>query len=83
MGRNRATDASEADLVEAAGRGERDALEELLARHFDLVHAICRRVLWRPRHADALEQARLSLELMMQVRSRLLEGYQEIMRMQL
>lgn len=31
----------------------------------------------------ALEQARLSTELMMQVRSRLLEGYQEIMRMQL
>jgi len=31
----------------------------------------------------ALEQARLSFELMMQVRSRLVEGYQEIMRMQL
>jgi len=31
----------------------------------------------------ALEQARLSTELMMQVRGRLLEGYQEIMRMQL
>lgn len=31
----------------------------------------------------ALEQARLSAELMMQVRGRLLEGFQEIMRMQL
>ncbi|HEY9219060.1 MAG TPA: flagellar hook-basal body complex protein FliE [Phenylobacterium sp.] len=31
----------------------------------------------------ALEQARLSVELMMNVRSRLLEGYQELMRMQL
>ena len=31
----------------------------------------------------ALEQARLSFELMMQVRTRLVEGYQEIMRMQL
>ncbi|MDB5438801.1 MAG: hypothetical protein JWM33_1228, partial [Caulobacteraceae bacterium] len=31
----------------------------------------------------ALEQARLSVELMMQVRSRLVEGYQELMRMQL
>lgn len=31
----------------------------------------------------ALEQARLSTELMMQIRSRILEGYQEIMRMQL
>jgi len=31
----------------------------------------------------ALEQARLSLELMMQVRSRLVEGYQELSRMQL
>lgn len=31
----------------------------------------------------ALEQARMSLELAMQVRSRLLEGYREIMNMQL
>jgi flagellar hook-basal body complex protein FliE len=31
----------------------------------------------------ALEHARLSLELAMQVRSRLLEGYREIMNMQL
>jgi len=31
----------------------------------------------------ALEEARLSLELMLQVRARLVEGYQEIMRMQL
>lgn len=31
----------------------------------------------------ALEQARLSFELMLQVRAKLVEGYQEIMRMQL
>jgi flagellar hook-basal body complex protein FliE len=31
----------------------------------------------------ALEQARLSFELMNQVRSRLIEGYQELLRMQL
>ena len=31
----------------------------------------------------ALEQSRLSLQLMLQVRNRLVEGYQEIMRMQL
>jgi flagellar hook-basal body complex protein FliE len=31
----------------------------------------------------ALEQARLSLELMVQVRTRLLEGYQQLMNMQL
>jgi flagellar hook-basal body complex protein FliE len=31
----------------------------------------------------ALEQARLSMELMLQVRSHLVEGYQELMRMQL
>jgi flagellar hook-basal body complex protein FliE len=31
----------------------------------------------------ALEQARLSLELMMQVRARLVEGYQRVMEMQL
>jgi flagellar hook-basal body complex protein FliE len=30
----------------------------------------------------ALEQARLSFQLMMEVRSRLVEGYQELMRMQ-
>jgi flagellar hook-basal body complex protein FliE len=33
--------------------------------------------------AYALEQARLSVELMMQVRTQLVSGYQEIMRMQL
>lgn len=31
----------------------------------------------------ALEQARMSMELMMQVRSRLVEAYQDIMKMQL
>jgi flagellar hook-basal body complex protein FliE len=31
----------------------------------------------------ALEQARMSVELMMQVRTRLLEGYQQLMNMQL
>ena len=31
----------------------------------------------------ALEQAQLSLQLMLQVRNRVVEGYQEIMRMQL
>ena len=31
----------------------------------------------------AIEQARLSLELMMQIRSRLVEGYQQLMNMQL
>ena len=31
----------------------------------------------------ALEQARMSLELMLQVRSRLVEGYQQLMNMQL
>ena len=31
----------------------------------------------------ALEQARLSLEMMMQIRSRLVEGYQQLMNMQL
>jgi flagellar hook-basal body complex protein FliE len=31
----------------------------------------------------ALEQSRLSLEMMLQVRNRLVEGYQDIMRMQL
>ncbi|MDP9464807.1 MAG: RNA polymerase sigma factor [Actinomycetota bacterium] len=58
MGRNRIAQSTEDDLVEAARRGDRVALNELLERNFDLVQTICRRVLWRPYHADALEQAR-------------------------
>ncbi len=58
MGRNRIALWSEDDLVEAARQGDRRALGELLERNFDLVHTVCRRVLWRPYHADALEQAR-------------------------
>jgi RNA polymerase sigma-70 factor, ECF subfamily len=58
VGRQRTVHWAEADLVEAARRGDRSALNELLERHYDLVHAICRRVLWRSHHADALEQAR-------------------------
>ena len=58
MGRQRTVHWSEADLVEAARRGDRPALNELLERNYDLVHAICRRILWRSHHVDALEQAR-------------------------
>ena len=58
VGRSRIALWSEDDLVEAARQGDRAALGELLERNFDLVHTVCRRVLWRPYHADALEQAR-------------------------
>jgi RNA polymerase sigma-70 factor (ECF subfamily) len=55
---SRTAEASDDELARAAAGGDRDALELLLARHFDYVHTVCRRVLWRKDHADALEQAR-------------------------
>jgi RNA polymerase sigma-70 factor (ECF subfamily) len=33
-------------------------MDALLRRHYDYVHTVCRRILWRREHADALEQAR-------------------------
>ena len=51
---------------------------DALARAFVLDDSIApHRVMY------ALEQSHLSLQIMMQVRNRLVEGYQEIMRMQL
>jgi RNA polymerase sigma-70 factor (ECF subfamily) len=58
VGRNRIVLWTDTDLVEAARQGDRVALNELLERNYDLVQTICRRILWRPYHADALEQAR-------------------------
>jgi RNA polymerase sigma-70 factor, ECF subfamily len=49
-------------LVARAQAGNPAAMAELLARHFDYIHAICRRILWNPADAedarqDALMQA--------------------------
>lgn len=53
---------SDAALVAAAGAGDRAALEALLARHLDLVHAVCRRVTGNPDDAlDATQEALLGI----------------------
>jgi RNA polymerase sigma-70 factor, ECF subfamily len=55
-------EASDEALAAAANRGDRDALEVLLARHFDRVHAICRRVTGHPEDAlDATQEALIAL----------------------
>jgi len=53
------TDASDEDLVVAAQRGERDALDALLRRHFDRIHAVCRRIAGTTRDADDAAQEAL------------------------
>jgi RNA polymerase sigma-70 factor (ECF subfamily) len=56
------TDDRDADLARAAARGDRAALDRLLERHVDRVHAICRRVLGHPEDAlDATQEALLSV----------------------
>jgi RNA polymerase sigma-70 factor (ECF subfamily) len=50
---------SDEDLARRAADGERAALETLLARHFDQIHAVCRRVLGHPE--DALDATQESL----------------------
>jgi flagellar hook-basal body complex protein FliE len=61
-------DAANAKLVEADAMVRAFALDDSIP-----VHQV----------TYALEQARLSFELMLQVRNRLLEGYQQLMNMQL
>ena len=46
-------------LVAASQRGDRDALDMLLARHYERVHALCRRMLGN--HQDALDAAQEAL----------------------
>jgi RNA polymerase sigma-70 factor (ECF subfamily) len=56
------SDASDEALAEAANAGDRRALETLLARHVDRVHAICRRVTGHPEDAlDATQEALIAL----------------------
>jgi RNA polymerase sigma-70 factor (ECF subfamily) len=55
-------DASDHALAAAAGAGDRRALEILLARHFDRVHAICRRITGHPEDAlDATQEALMAI----------------------
>jgi RNA polymerase sigma-70 factor (ECF subfamily) len=54
--------ASDEVLAHAAGTGDRRALELLLARHFDRVHAICRRVTGPGEDAlDATQEALIAV----------------------
>ncbi len=53
------TDASDAALVEQARTGDREALEVLLRRHYDRIHAVCRRITGHP--ADAADAAQNTL----------------------
>lgn len=63
MSRHDAPDApGDAELARAAAAGDRRALEALLERHFDLVHAVCRRVTADPDDAlDATQEALLAV----------------------
>jgi RNA polymerase sigma-70 factor (ECF subfamily) len=55
-------DGSDEALAAAANAGDRDALETLLARHVDRVHAICRRVTGHPEDAlDATQEALIAV----------------------
>ena len=54
--------ADDATLVTAAQAGDRSALETLLRRHYDRVHAICRRIAGSSRDADdAAQEAMISI----------------------
>ena len=46
-------------LVEAARRGDTDALDQLLRRHYDAIHAVCRRITGNPADADDATQEAL------------------------
>lgn len=51
-------DRTDSELADAARGGDRDALDALLRRHFDLVHAVCRRITSHPEDAlDATQEA--------------------------
>ncbi|HET9770324.1 MAG TPA: sigma-70 family RNA polymerase sigma factor, partial [Acidimicrobiia bacterium] len=55
-------DTSDEALAAAANAGDRGALEVLLARHLDRVHAICRRVTGHPEDAlDATQEALIAV----------------------
>ena len=50
------------ELAQRAGHGDRAALDALLARHLDRIHAVCRRVLGDPDDAlDATQEALIAI----------------------
>jgi RNA polymerase sigma-70 factor (ECF subfamily) len=52
----------DADLVTAAQGGDRNALDQLLRRHYDRIHAICRRIAGASRDADdACQEAMIKI----------------------
>jgi RNA polymerase sigma-70 factor, ECF subfamily len=51
-----ASSASDAELVTAARTGDRSALDELLRRHYERIHAVCRRIAGSTRDADDAAQ---------------------------
>ncbi|MFN8027527.1 MAG: sigma-70 family RNA polymerase sigma factor [Acidimicrobiia bacterium] len=60
--RGRLRDAGDDELAARAAAGNREALEVLLDRHTDRVHAICRRVVLDPEDAlDATQEALIAL----------------------
>jgi RNA polymerase sigma-70 factor (ECF subfamily) len=59
---DRTTAAGDDDLVALAAGGDRRALETLLDRHTDRVHAICRRIVLDPEDAlDATQEALIAI----------------------
>lgn len=53
---------SDGELVDRARTGDRRALEDLLARHADRIHAVCRRIVADPQDAlDATQEALLAI----------------------
>ncbi len=50
---------ADADLVALAQQGDRDALDQLLRRHYDRIHAVCRRIAGTTRDADDAAQEAL------------------------
>ncbi len=53
--------ASDDDLVRAAVSGDRDALDVLLTRHVDRLHAVCRRICGPDAAFDATQQALIAI----------------------
>jgi len=57
-----AEETADEDLAARAASGDRSALETLLARHADRIHAICRRITGNPHDAlDATQEAMIAV----------------------
>jgi RNA polymerase sigma-70 factor (ECF subfamily) len=55
-------EASDSQLVAAAREGDRDALDQLLRRHVDMIHAVCARITGNPADAaDAAQEALIAI----------------------